>query len=185
MRSDGQRTRPTSELIVDHGRGYDRPTECESCDDLLLLDPLIRSVVARFARDQAADDELAQACRIRIYERRNQCRDLEAVFGWARTLCHRVCINAAGTERHDLDAHVEIEDGTASAETPEPDPLAAVEIGELRLRVATAVARLPAEQRRLLLLRYWHGDSAADIARRLNLPAATVRTRPKFCPEAA
>ena len=146
-------------------------------DLLLRLDPLIRSVVARFARDQAAAEELAQACRIRIHERRNQCRDPEAVFGWARTLCRRVCINAAETERHDRNARVEVEDAAASAETSVPNPLAAVEIGELRLRVGTAVGRLPAEQRRLLLLRYWHGDSAADIARRLNLPAATVRTR--------
>lgn len=161
-----------------HGRRSDRPAACRTCDDLLLrLDPLIRSVVARFARDRAAADELAQACRIRIYERRKQCRDPEAVFGWARTLCRRVCINAAGTERHDRKVHVEVEDGIASDETSVPDPLAAVEIGELRLRVRTAVERLPAEQRRLLTLRYWHGDSATDIARRLNLPAATVRTK--------
>ena len=59
-----------------------RPGEGKGCDDLMLrLDPLIRSVAARFARDRATDDELAQACRIRIYERREQCRDQEAVAG--------------------------------------------------------------------------------------------------------
>lgn len=155
-----------------------RPTECETCDDLLLLlDPLIQSVVARFTRDRATAEELAQACRIRIYERRGQCRDPEAVFGWARTLCRRVCISAAGTERRERDRFVEDMDGTASAKTTGPDPLAAVETEELRLRVRTALERLPAEQRRLLALRYWHGLSAADIARRLHLPDATVRTR--------
>ena len=154
-----------------------RPTECEMCDDPLLLDPLIRSVAARFARDPETADELAQACRIRIYEKREQCRDREAVFGWARTLCQRVCITAAGTERHDSGGLAEYLDGTESAETSVPSPLAAVEASELRLWVGSAAERLPPEQRRLLMLRYWHGLSAAEIARRRNLPAATVRTR--------
>lgn len=160
------------------GENSRRPTRSGTCNDLLLLlDPLIRSVVARFARDRATADELAQACRIRIYERYGQCRDPEAVFGWAKTLCRHVCINAAGTERRDREAIAEDKDGAESAETSVPDPLAAVEINELRLRVRTAVKRLPAEQQRLLALRYWHGLGAADIARRLNLPATTVRTR--------
>ena len=155
-----------------------RPTECETCDDLLRrLDPLILSVVGRFARDRDISDELAQACRIRIYEKQGQCRDPEAVFGWARTLCRRVCITAVGTERQDRDGFDEYEDGTAPGESLVPDPLATVEATELRLRVRTAVERLPAEQRRLLMLRYWHGLSAAAIARRVSLPAATVRTR--------
>lgn len=155
-----------------------RPTECEGSDDLLLLlDPLIRSVVARFARDPATADELAQACRIRIHEKREQCCDLEAVFGWARTLCRRVCVNAAENERRDRERFVEDEGGIALAETSVPEPLAAAESGEMRLRVGCALERLLAEQQRLLMLRYWHGLSAADIARRLNLPAATVRTK--------
>ncbi len=164
---------------MSHDSGGDRQsTEREGWDDLLLrLDPLILSVVGRFARDGDTADELAQACRIRIYEKQAQCRDPEAVFGWARTLCRRVCITAAGTERQDRDGFDEYEDGIAPGESLVPDPLSTVEASELRLRVRTAVKRLPAEQRRLLMLRYWHGLSAAEIARRLNLPAATVRTR--------
>ena len=163
---------------MDHDGGNDRrPAEREGCDDLLVrFDPLILSVVGRFARDRDTADELAQACRIRIYEKQGQCRDPEAVFGWARTLCRRVCITAAVTERQDRDGFDEYEDGTESGESLVPDPLAIVEASELRLRVRTAVERLRAEQRRLLMLRYWHGLSAAEIARRVNLPAATVRT---------
>lgn len=164
---------------MSHDSGRDRQSaEREGCDDLMLsLDPLIRSVVRRFARDGDAADELAQACRIRIYEKQAQCRDPEAVFGWARTLCRRVCITAAETERQDRDGFDEYEDGIAPGESLVPDPLSTVEATELRLRVRTAVKRLPAEQRRLLMLRYWHGLSAAEIARRLNLPDATVRTK--------
>ena len=164
---------------MSHDSGGDRQsTEREGWDDLLLrLDPLILSVVGRFARDGDTADELAQACRIRIYEKQAQCRDPEAVFGWARTLCRRVCITAAETERQDRDGFDEYEDGIAPGESLVPDPMSTVEASELRLRVRTAVKRLPAEQRRLLMLRYWHGLSAAEIARRLNLPDATVRTK--------
>lgn len=158
--------------------GNDRqPTDRGGCDDLLVrLDPLILSVVARFAWDGDVADELAQACRIRIYEKQGQCRDPEAVFGWARTLCRRVCITAVGAERKDRDGVDEYDDGTVPVEISIPDPLATVEVGEVQRRVRSALERLPAEQRRLLVLRYWHGLSAVEIARRVNLPAATVRT---------
>ena len=161
-----------------HDDDNNQARTCEAGEDLLLrLEPLIRSVVAGFARDRASDDELVQACRIRIYEKRQQCRAPEAVFGWAKRLCQRVCLTAVRNERRDRHRFTADENGIASAETAIPDPLAACETGEMRLRVGSAVEHLPAEQRRMLRMRYWQGLSAVDIARRLDLPAATVRTR--------
>ena len=151
--------------------------EREAEEELLLrLEPLIRSVVAGFAQDRAREDELVQACRIRLYEKREQCREPEAVFGWAKRLCRRVCLTAVGNERRARARFAADENGIASAKTAIPDPLAACATGEMRTRVGSAVARLPAEQRRLLMLRYWRGLGAVDIARRLGLPVATVRT---------
>ena len=162
-----------------HDDGDDHQARaCEAGEDLLLrLEPLIRSIVARFARDRASADELVQVCRIRLYEKREQCREPEAVFGWAKRLCQRVCLTAVRNERRDRRRFTAGENGIASAETAIPDPLAACETGEMRLRVGSAVEHLPAEQRGLLRMRYWQGLSAMDIARRLDLPAATVRTR--------
>lgn len=147
-------------------------------DDLLRrVEPLIQSVAARFARDRTTAEELAQACRIRIYEKRRQCRDPEALLGWAKTLCRRVCADAVGRDRIEQDRLVESDgDGTPAVDTA-PDPLAAAETAELRGRLGSALARLPSAQRRLLLLRYWFGLSASDIARRDGLPASTVRNR--------
>ena len=146
-------------------------------DLLLRLEPLIRSVVAGFARDRASEDELMQICRIRLHEKREQCREPEAVFGWAKRLCQRVSLTAVRNDRRDRCRFLPNENGIASAETEIPDPLAAVETGEMRRRVGSAVEHLPPEQRRLVRMRYWQGLSAVDIARRLDLPAATVRTR--------
>lgn len=152
--------------------------ECEAGEELLLrLEPIIRSVVAGFGRDRARVNELVQVCRIRLYEKREQCREPEAVFGWAKKLCQRVCLTAVRNERRERRRFAADENGIASAETAIPDPLAAATTGEMRLRVGSAMEHLPAEQRRLLRMRYWQGLSAVDIARRLDLPAATVRTR--------
>ncbi len=152
--------------------------ECEAGADLLRrLEPLIRSVVASFARDRASADELVQVCRIRLYEKREQCREPKAVFGWAKRLCQRVCLTAVRNERRDRHRFAADVNSIASAETAIADPLAACETGEMRLRVGSAVEHLPAQQRQLLRMRYWQGLSAVDIARRLDLPEATVRTR--------
>lgn len=147
-------------------------------DDLLLrVEPLVQSVAVRFARDRTTADELAQTCRIRIHEKRRQCRDPEALLGWAKTLCQRVCADAVGRDQIERDRLVESDGEVTPAVDTAPDPLAAADTAELRVRIGSALARLPDEQRRLLLLRYWYGLSAIDIARRESLPASTVRNR--------
>ena len=136
-------------------------------DDLLLrVEPLVQSVATRFARDRTTADELAQICRIRIHEKRRQCRDPDALLGWAKTLCRRVCADAGGRDRIERDRLVEIDGEVTPAVDTAPDPLAAAVTSELRVRIGSALASLPDEQRRLLLLRYWHGLSANQIARR-------------------
>ena len=97
--------------------------------------------------------------------------------GGRRGLCQRVCLTAAQNERRNRHRFAADESNIASDETAVPDPLAAAEAGEMRLRVGSAVEHLPADSRRLLRMRYWRGLSAVDIARRLDLPATTVRTR--------
>lgn len=147
-------------------------------DDLLLrVEPLVQSVARRFARDRTTAEELAQACRIRIYEKRNQCRDPEALLGWAKTLCQRVCAAAVGRDRIERDRIVEGDVEFTPAVDTASDPSVGAEVAELQLRVGGALARLPADQRRLLVLRYWLGLSPKDIARRESLPASTVRNR--------
>ena len=146
-------------------------------DLLLRLEPLVQSVAMRFARDRTSAEELAQACRIRIHEKRRQCRDPDALLGWAKTLCRRVCVDAVGRDRIERDRLVESDDEVTPAVDTAPDPLAAAETAELQARIGSALARLPDEQRRLLLLRYWYGLGANDIARREGLPASTVRNR--------
>ncbi|MCY3809001.1 MAG: sigma-70 family RNA polymerase sigma factor [Gemmatimonadetes bacterium] len=164
---------------MDHGAvGSARLDACERDEDLLRrLEPLVRSVVARFARDRTTADELAQACRIRIYKKREQIREPDAVFGWARTVCRRVCIDATTHERRDRERLVDDDRSVAVAGSMAQDPLAAIECREMQERVRSSLGRLSPEQRQLLILRYWRGLSIVEIGSHLNVPEATVRSR--------
>src|SRR5262245_3236583 len=58
-----------------------------------------------------------------------------------------------------------------------PTPAQLVEETELQSRLAAFVVELSEPYRTTILLRYFRGLSAAEIARRESIPAATVRTR--------
>lgn len=66
----------------------------------------------------------------------------------------------------------------ASAPLPDADPVdVLLEREQVRQRLLAAVLRLPEPFRAAVLLRYYEELSPAQIARRLGIPAATVRTR--------
>ena len=66
----------------------------------------------------------------------------------------------------------------ASAPPPDADPVdVLLEREQVRQRLLAAVLRLPEPFRAAVLLRYYEELSPAQIARRLGIPAATVRTR--------
>ncbi|MBF2072245.1 MAG: sigma-70 family RNA polymerase sigma factor [Synechococcales cyanobacterium C42_A2020_086] len=57
------------------------------------------------------------------------------------------------------------------------DPVEEAVIAERRLRMQTALNRLPQEQRQLIELAYYQGLSHREIAAQTNLPLGTVKTR--------
>jgi RNA polymerase sigma-70 factor, ECF subfamily len=66
----------------------------------------------------------------------------------------------------------EIEFPTASV-----DPIEAVEIGERRQQVQTALALIPPAQRQVIELAYYQGLTHTEIAARTGLSLGTVKTR--------
>lgn len=56
-------------------------------------------------------------------------------------------------------------------------PLPAVERGEARTAVRAALERLPIAQREALVLAYWGGLTADEIARRAQVPLGTAKSR--------
>jgi RNA polymerase sigma-70 factor, ECF subfamily len=67
----------------------------------------------------------------------------------------------------------------AGRDLPRPDeqPAAQAERGERRRTVRTALGALPAAQREAVVLAYWGGLTADEIARRSGVPVGTAKSR--------
>jgi RNA polymerase sigma-70 factor (ECF subfamily) len=61
--------------------------------------------------------------------------------------------------------------------SPEPNALEMVEAADLSRTVSAAVAALPLDQRQVIVLKEYEGLTFMEIARILDLPLSTVKTR--------
>lgn len=115
--------------------------------------------------DRAVAEEIAQETLLRVAGRWSHVRGLASPGGWA----HRVALNLATSQlrrrRVARRAHRRL---AREAPPDEPDTATAV-------AVRTALARLPAAQRRVLVLRHVLGWSAAEIGELESATAPAVR----------
>ena len=102
-------------------------------------------------------------------------------YTWLYRLVFNLCIDMKRRDRSSR--HVEWDDEVAGDAAPgsdapvATDPSAELGRGELREALAQAVARLPEDARRTLLLREVDGLSYAEIAEALGIPKGTVMSR--------
>lgn len=140
-----------------------------STDDELRAHSRWLSGVARALIGEGGDD-LAQDAWVAALERKPDGeRGLKPWFAGALRFL-------ASNERRTRARRATRERSVARDEAlPSSDALAA-EI-ELQRLIADAVSALDEPERSTLVRRYWHGESAAEIARRDGVPAGTVRAR--------
>ncbi|WP_310415267.1 sigma-70 family RNA polymerase sigma factor [Chamaesiphon sp. OTE_8_metabat_110] len=67
--------------------------------------------------------------------------------------------------------------GTYLAPTSNNPGMESVTLTELRERMSSALAELPTTQKQVLEMGYYQGKSQSEIARELDLPLGTVKTR--------
>jgi RNA polymerase sigma-70 factor (ECF subfamily) len=79
---------------------------------------------------------------------------------------------AAGRARDRLEGVVALDQGRV-----DDRPASAVERDDEREAVLTALRRLPRPQREALVLAYWGGLTADEIARRVDVPLGTAKSR--------
>ena len=143
-------------------------------DMLLQVEPLIpalRRYARALVRNRATADDLVQDCLERAVRRWHQYREGE-VRAWLFAILHNLAVDqfrkVAARGRHvAIDATSEDHFGEAAAQ-------------EHRLMyqdVLNKLARLPEEQRAVLLLVAVEDLSYADAARVLNIPLGTVMSR--------
>lgn len=126
------------------------------------LAPYVRRLSARIA--PAAVDDATQEALLAVFRGLPALRAPEAIMTWVRSVTVRTAIRLA--RQHDREVAA---DGTLQGR-------AAVTLEGL-VDVYDALARLPASQRAVLILRTQEGLSEQEIATTLGIPAGTVKSR--------
>jgi RNA polymerase sigma-70 factor (ECF subfamily) len=142
----------------------------------------VLKLVQRYVRNPAEAEDIAQEAFIKAYRALPAFRGDSAFYTWL----YRIAINTAknslvAARRRPVSYDLDLQDGTqvqaqarlADAETPEA--LALTE--EIRRTVNEAIEALPDDLRLAIVLRELEGLSYEDIARTMECPVGTVRSR--------
>ncbi|UZI30345.1 RNA polymerase sigma factor [Streptomyces sp. VB1] len=154
---------PGEQLIVAAQRG--------DVDSITALVSDVHPNVRRFARSLCATPEDAedatQEALIILYRKIGMLRASGALASWMFRIVRNECLRRARTMR----AHAPLPD--AAVRSAEEVVLQRIEAG----KVAAAIAALPAEQRRVLIMRDIQGYSGRMVAEALGLSTAAMKSR--------
>jgi RNA polymerase sigma-70 factor (ECF subfamily) len=131
----------------------------------------VRRVARALVADPNAADDLEQEVWVKALEKKPVVR--RSVRAWLGAV-----LRNAAVDRHRADRRRTTHEAAAApAEKAVPGPLDLVARAESLQRVGAAVLALREPYRTTLLLRYFEDLTPAEIARRLDVPRETVRTR--------
>lgn len=136
----------------------------------------------RYAGNQADARDIAQEALVRAYRGIAAFRGESSFYTWL----YRIVVNTArnyleinrrfrGSLSLDAQELSGQDDGQMLIFSDTPDQL--LETDELQAVIMKAMAELPADQRQAITLREIEGMSYEDIARTMNIPLGTVRSR--------
>ncbi len=141
--------------------------------------PVIRSIVAAYAKDPDDQDDLYQEVCIRLLTRRESYQEMGAMEGWVTTLARGCCRNWRAARESRLSAtkryaaHVP---PTEESDALLDDPSRLLDYRTFLERLERALDELPLRQRRAWRLVHTEGQSVDRAARTLGTTAATVRS---------
>lgn len=119
----------------------------------------------------AEAEDAAQEAYTRAWLRWSQLRGYDDPEAWVRTVGFRVAMSSWHKAKNRLTAHRRSADGSGAAGTHVPD------MSPDRLVVVDALRRIPAEQRRALVLFHLLGLTVNEIADEIGVPSGTVKAR--------
>lgn len=132
--------------------------------DLLKLASPYAAALCRGIAGPLADDA-AQEALIVVFRRLDRLDDPHAFRPWLRTICVREALRLAAQR-----PEVRLDDAPPLAAAGPDTP-------ELRLFLSTELARLPADQCAVLILREVEGLSEREIAQIMRIAQGTVKSR--------
>ncbi|MGF1454554.1 MAG: RNA polymerase sigma factor [Alphaproteobacteria bacterium] len=133
--------------------------------------PALRRFARSLTRDADRADDLVQDCLERAMSRWHLFEPGTNLGAWLFTICRRIFFNQC-RKASNRGIHVEYED-SRMVQSVRPAQEAMLELRELD----AAMQALPKGQQRILQMVVWDGFKYEDVARRLDLPIGTVRSR--------
>ena len=148
-------------------------TQTVSMEDLLAQGPWLQRLARSLVHDGGIAEDLVQSTFLRAIRRPPDPE--RPLRPWLARVARNLAHDRARAESRRFGREQEV----ARVKDHVPDASQAVESFELRTHVAQLVLELDEPYRTAVLMRYESGLSAAAIARRLEIPAATVRSQLK------
>lgn len=164
--------RSSEELLVATGEGDRRAFE----DLYGQVSPRVMGIVLRVVRDRSLAEEVVQEVLVEVWRKASRFDPTRgSAMGWIATLAHRRAVDRVRSEQasRDRDERVTRRDQTR------PFDAVADEV-EVRLdhwQVRQALATLTARQREAIELAYFAGHTYRDVARILDVPEGTAKSR--------
>jgi RNA polymerase sigma-70 factor (ECF subfamily) len=115
---------------------------------------------------------VVQLALTRAWRSRRSCRTPDAPLAWCLQITRNEALRLIAQQRG-----INLEPLDADAALADDRALADVEQVATRADVARALGRLTAQDRALIVLRYMHDWTHAEIAVRMRIPEATARVR--------
>ncbi|HSC76717.1 MAG TPA: RNA polymerase sigma factor RpoE [Pseudomonadales bacterium] len=151
--------------------------------DLLVLkyQYKVMSLVRRFVKDQTEAEDVAQEAFIKAYRAINSFRGDSAFYTWLYRIAVNTAKNTLDARKRRPGSDIDIDDAEDFAFSDSlrvdenPENLLAGE--DMHRVVEEALAGLPEELRKALMLREFDGLSYEDIAQIMDCPIGTVRSR--------
>jgi RNA polymerase sigma-70 factor, ECF subfamily len=135
------------------------------------LIPRLTRYARALTRDLVAADDLVQDCLVRALGKIHLWEPGTDLRAWLFTILHNQHVSLARRDARQR-ARVELQPNTPGVSRP-PDQAARLEMRDLE----RAIDKLPAEQRRVVLLVGLDGMQYDEAASIVNLPVGTVRSR--------
>jgi RNA polymerase sigma-70 factor (sigma-E family) len=127
---------------------------------------LVRTAFLLTGGDAHLAEDLTQETLGKLYGKWRRVAGLDNPAGYAQT----VLVNTFLSHRRRRSSTEHVTDTIAEAPVTDPDP-------SLRLTLLRALGELPAQDRAVLVLRFWEDRSVEETAHALHLSAGAVRSR--------
>jgi RNA polymerase sigma-70 factor (ECF subfamily) len=133
--------------------------------------PRLRRYACALTRDVARADDLVQSCLTRALAKQHLWQPGTDLRAWLFTILHNQNVNDVRRSARE-GANIDIEE-VAPVLSVQPRAMASLELRDLE----AAIAKLPPEQRQVILLVGLEGMAYEEVAVILGVPIGTVRSR--------